>query len=30
LSARDVGGAIMPPRMIMDRDTPAEAMIDDR
>jgi hypothetical protein len=28
LSARDVGGAIMPPGMIMDRDTPAEAMID--
>lgn len=28
LSARDVGGAIMPPGMIMDRDTPAQAMID--
>jgi len=28
LSARDVGGTIMPPGMIMDRDTPAEAMID--
>jgi FtsP/CotA-like multicopper oxidase with cupredoxin domain len=28
LSARDVGGAIMPPGMIMDRDTPAEAMWD--
>ena len=28
LSARDVGGAIMPPGMIMDRDTPADAMID--
>ena len=28
LSARQVGGAIMPPGMIMDRDTPAEAMID--
>jgi hypothetical protein len=28
LSARDVGGAIMPPGMIMDRYTPAEAMID--
>jgi len=28
LSSRDVGGAIMPPGMIMDRDTPAEAMID--
>ena len=28
LSARDVGGAIMPPGMIMDRDTPAGAMID--
>ncbi len=28
LSAREVGGAIMPPGMIMDRDTPAEAMID--
>jgi len=28
LSARDVGGAIMPPGMIMDRDTPAEAMLD--
>jgi FtsP/CotA-like multicopper oxidase with cupredoxin domain len=28
LSAHDVGGAIMPPGMIMDRDTPAEAMID--
>jgi manganese oxidase len=28
LSARDVGGAIMPPGMIMDRDTPAEAMRD--
>jgi FtsP/CotA-like multicopper oxidase with cupredoxin domain len=28
LSARDVGGAIMPPGMIMDRDTPAAAMID--
>jgi hypothetical protein len=26
LSARDVGGAIMPPGMIMDRDTPAGAM----
>jgi FtsP/CotA-like multicopper oxidase with cupredoxin domain len=28
LSARDVGGAIMPPGMIMDRNTPADAMID--
>ena len=28
LSARDVGGAIMPPGMIMDFDTPAEAMLD--
>ena len=28
LSARQVGGAIMPPGMIMDRDTPAEAMLD--
>lgn len=28
LSARDVGGAIMPPGMFMDRDTPAEAMRD--
>ena len=28
LSARDVGGAIMPPGMITDRDTPAAAMID--
>ena len=28
LSARDVAGAIMPPGMTMDRDTPAEAMID--
>jgi len=28
LSARDVGGAIMPPGMIMTRDTPAEAMRD--
>lgn len=28
LSARNVGGAIMPPGMIMDRDTPAEAMLD--
>lgn len=28
LSARDVGGAIMPPGMIMDRDTPADAMRD--
>lgn len=28
LSAREVGGAIMPPGMIMDRDTPAEAMWD--
>ncbi len=28
LSAKQVGGAIMPPGMIMDRDTPAEAMID--
>src|SRR6266404_5142890 len=28
LSARDVGGAMMPPGMIMDRDTPAEAMIE--
>lgn len=28
LSAREVGGAIMPPGMIMDRDTPAEAMRD--
>ncbi|MFL6604990.1 MAG: DUF4396 domain-containing protein [Steroidobacteraceae bacterium] len=28
LSARDVGGAIMPPGMIMDRDTPAQAMRD--
>ena len=28
LSAHEVGGSIMPPGMIMDRDTPAEAMID--
>src|SRR5207247_4759652 len=28
LSAHDVGGAIMPPGMIMDRDTPAAAMRD--
>lgn len=28
LSARQVGGAIMPPGMIMDRDTPPAAMID--
>jgi manganese oxidase len=28
LSARDVGGAIMPWGMIMDRNTPAEAMLD--
>lgn len=28
LSARDVGGAIMPPGMIMDRDTPGAAMRD--
>lgn len=28
LSAKEVGGAIMPPGMIMDRDTPAAAMID--
>ncbi|MEO5888273.1 MAG: multicopper oxidase domain-containing protein, partial [Anaerolineales bacterium] len=28
LSARDVGGAIMPPGMIMLRDTPGEAMLD--
>lgn len=28
LSARDVGGLIMPPGMFMDRDTPAEAMRD--
>lgn len=28
LSSRLVGGAIMPPGMIMDRDTPAEAMLD--
>lgn len=28
LSARDVGGLIMPPGMIMTRDTPAEAMQD--
>jgi FtsP/CotA-like multicopper oxidase with cupredoxin domain len=28
LSVRDVGGAIMPPGMIMDRDTPADAMRD--
>jgi hypothetical protein len=28
LSARDVGGAIMPPGMIMDRNTPAESMRD--
>jgi FtsP/CotA-like multicopper oxidase with cupredoxin domain len=28
LSARDVGGTIMPPGMIMDRDTPAAAMRD--
>lgn len=28
LSAQDVDGAIMPPGMIMDRDTPAEAMRD--
>lgn len=28
LSAHDVRGAIMPPGMIMDRDTPADAMLD--
>ena len=28
LSAHDVGGAIMPPGMIMDNDTPAGAMLD--
>jgi FtsP/CotA-like multicopper oxidase with cupredoxin domain len=28
LSARDVAGAIMPPGMIMDRNTPAAAMLD--
>ncbi len=28
LSAREVGGAIMPPGMIMDRNTPAAAMLD--
>jgi manganese oxidase len=28
LSARDVGGLIMPPHMAMDRDTPADAMHD--
>lgn len=28
LSARDVGGIIMPPGMIMDRDTPADTMRD--
>lgn len=28
LSARQVGGAMMPPGMIMDRNTPAEAMLD--
>jgi FtsP/CotA-like multicopper oxidase with cupredoxin domain len=28
LSAKEVGGAIMPPGMIMDRNTPAEAMRD--
>jgi FtsP/CotA-like multicopper oxidase with cupredoxin domain len=28
LSAREVGGAIMPPGMIMDRNTSAEAMLD--
>jgi len=28
LSAREVGGSIMPPGMIMDRDTPADAMRD--
>jgi FtsP/CotA-like multicopper oxidase with cupredoxin domain len=28
LSAREVAGAIMPPGMMMDRDTPAAAMID--
>jgi hypothetical protein len=28
LSARDVGGLIMPPGMIMDRDIPAAAMVD--
>ncbi|TWB18800.1 multicopper oxidase [Nitrospirillum amazonense] len=28
VSARDVGGAIMPPGMVMDRDTPADAMRD--
>jgi hypothetical protein len=28
LSARAVGGAMMPPGMIMDRDTPADAMLD--
>jgi manganese oxidase len=28
LSARDVGGLMMPPHMVMDRDTPADAMRD--
>ncbi len=28
LSAHEVGGAIMPPGMIMERDTPADAMLD--
>lgn len=28
LSSRQVGGAIMPPGMVMDRDTPAQAMLD--
>jgi len=28
LSAEEVGGAIMPPGMIMDNDTPADAMLD--
>jgi FtsP/CotA-like multicopper oxidase with cupredoxin domain len=28
LSAREVGGSMMPPGMIMDRNTPAEAMLD--
>jgi hypothetical protein len=28
LSSHEVGGAIMPPGMIMDRNTPAEAMLD--
>jgi manganese oxidase len=28
LSAREVGGAMMPPGMVMDRNTPAEAMLD--